>query len=160
MILLLFAIAVTYIIPDQFEAEALKAFAEGLAEVSSFEDKEGQHYMAPLTTEDVCLRCHAAQGYSVGDVRGGISVTIPATDVRNRVNMYTIYSVISALLVMVLVVILIAYIARYFIRDIKQAEGKILEYAVTDFLTGVYNRGYGLQLLAQEVSRQRREFAC
>ena len=147
--------------PDQFEAEALKAFAEGLAEVSSFEDKDGQtfyRYMAPLMTEDVCLRCHAAQGYSVGDVRGGISVTIPATDVRQRVNMYTIYSVISAFLVLVLVVILIAYISRYFIRDIKRAEEKIIEYAVTDFLTGVYNRGYGMQLLARELSRQRRGF--
>ena len=146
-------------IPDRFEAEALNAFAEGLAEVSSFEDKDGQifyRYMAPLVTEDFCLRCHAAQGYSVGDVRGGISVTIPATDARKQSDMYAIYSVISAFLVLILVVILIAYIARYFIRDIKQAEGKIIEYAVTDFLTAVYNRGYGLQLLAREISRQRR----
>lgn len=40
--------------------------------------------MAPLVTEDKCLKCHAFQGYRVGDVRGGISVTIP--DLSDSVN--------------------------------------------------------------------------
>ena len=33
--------------------------------------------MKPLVTERSCLRCHDKQGYQVGDVRGGISVTVP-----------------------------------------------------------------------------------
>ncbi|MGI9132680.1 MAG: ATP-binding protein, partial [Rhodoferax sp.] len=32
-------------------------------------------YMAPLMVEKPCLRCHASQGYKVGDVRGGISIS-------------------------------------------------------------------------------------
>lgn len=35
-------------------------------------------YMAPLPVIEPCMPCHAAQGYRVGDVRGGISVTMPA----------------------------------------------------------------------------------
>ncbi|RNC71072.1 MAG: DUF3365 domain-containing protein [Desulfuromonadales bacterium] len=37
--------------------------------------------MAPLFTEKECLRCHEQHGYRVGDVRGGISITIPAEPV-------------------------------------------------------------------------------
>ncbi|MFC1783615.1 histidine kinase dimerization/phosphoacceptor domain -containing protein, partial [Planctomycetota bacterium] len=33
--------------------------------------------MRPIFTEEGCLKCHAAQGYEVGDVRGGISISIP-----------------------------------------------------------------------------------
>ena len=33
--------------------------------------------MAPLITEKSCLQCHSKQGYNEGDVRGGISVTLP-----------------------------------------------------------------------------------
>ena len=33
--------------------------------------------MHSFVTENGCLRCHAQQGYRVGDVRGGISVSVP-----------------------------------------------------------------------------------
>jgi len=32
-------------------------------------------YMAPLRVEEPCLKCHAEQGYKLGDIRGGISVS-------------------------------------------------------------------------------------
>jgi len=34
-------------------------------------------FMRPLITEAGCLKCHMAQGYKVGDIRGGISVSLP-----------------------------------------------------------------------------------
>lgn len=37
-------------------------------------------YMAPLHVKKYCMKCHEKQGYKVGDIRGGISVTMPATD--------------------------------------------------------------------------------
>jgi signal transduction histidine kinase len=33
--------------------------------------------MRPLTAEAGCVNCHATQGYSVGDIMGGISVSVP-----------------------------------------------------------------------------------
>lgn len=33
--------------------------------------------MSPMITEQDCLKCHAEQGYVVGDIRGGISVSVP-----------------------------------------------------------------------------------
>jgi PAS domain S-box-containing protein len=67
-------------IPDPWEAQALEGFQRGMKEVSSIEEMGGQAYlrlMRPLVTEKACLKCHAEQGYKMGDIRGGISVAIP-----------------------------------------------------------------------------------
>ncbi|MEE8403616.1 MAG: ATP-binding protein [Candidatus Hydrothermarchaeaceae archaeon] len=66
--------------PDPWEARALQAFERGEAEVSSVEKIEDEEYMRlmrPLITEKVCLNCHSVQGYKEGDIRGGISISIP-----------------------------------------------------------------------------------
>ncbi len=67
--------------PDQWEAEALKAFERGTAsEKVEFTEIAGKPYlrlMQPMITQEGCLKCHAHQGYKVGDVRGGVSVSLP-----------------------------------------------------------------------------------
>ena len=66
--------------PDPWEAEALQAFEDGATEaieVTSIDDAEYLRLMRPMVTEETCLKCHAIQGYEVGDLRGGISVSIP-----------------------------------------------------------------------------------
>lgn len=67
--------------PDPWEAEALARFDRGEKEVLALihEGAEPVHrYMAPLYVTKPCLQCHAEQGYALGDIRGGISVTMPA----------------------------------------------------------------------------------
>ncbi|MFZ5485274.1 MAG: diguanylate cyclase domain-containing protein [Pseudomonadota bacterium] len=65
-----------------WERDALRQFESGAKEFFSLA-KEGEdqraHYMAPLVTQPICLQCHAKQGYQVGDIRGGISVSFDAT---------------------------------------------------------------------------------
>ncbi len=66
--------------PEEWEAEALHAFQEGATEVSYIHGENGVRvfrFMRPLVTEKSCLKCHAKQGYQLGDIRGGISVTLP-----------------------------------------------------------------------------------
>ena len=66
--------------PDSWETAALKAFERGIEETSSVEIIAGAEYlrfMEPLITEQECLKCHAKQGYQEGDIRGGISVSVP-----------------------------------------------------------------------------------
>ena len=43
-------------------------------------------YMAPLWTESPCLKCHSKQGYKLGDLRGGISVSIPSDKILTLTN--------------------------------------------------------------------------
>ncbi len=65
---------------DTWETNALDQFEEGVTEVSSIEEIDGEPYlrlMRPLVTEIGCLKCHSSQGYDVDDIRGGISVSVP-----------------------------------------------------------------------------------
>lgn len=66
--------------PDEWESSALRAFEEGADEVFEFTDYEGQPYLRlirPMMVETGCLKCHGNQGYTVGDVRGGVGVSVP-----------------------------------------------------------------------------------
>lgn len=66
--------------PDPWEREALQAFSDGTKEVSGIQMMNGQQYirlMRPFIVEQSCLKCHASQGYKLGDIRGGISVSVP-----------------------------------------------------------------------------------
>ncbi|AYH41808.1 diguanylate cyclase [Azoarcus sp. DN11] len=71
-------------IADPWETRALQAFEQaGEQERSEILDEGGGpliRYMAPLFVREECLNCHQKQNYRVGDVRGGISVSIPAAD--------------------------------------------------------------------------------
>jgi len=66
--------------PSDWEQKALEGFEKGGRE-AFFVDESGEtpvfRYMAPLITDESCLKCHAKQGYKVGAIRGGISVSFP-----------------------------------------------------------------------------------
>ncbi len=75
--------------PDAWEARALRSIESGEKEVSSIEEFGDQSYlrfMRPLMTEVGCLKCHAKQGYKLGDIRGGVSVSIPWTPYRETLR--------------------------------------------------------------------------
>lgn len=66
--------------PAPWEREALKQFEDGLEEYRAVSRDGGRQVlrlMRPMVTEPSCLNCHGEQGYAVGDVRGGISVSVP-----------------------------------------------------------------------------------
>ena len=66
--------------PDDWERRALASFEDGAkeqAEVLTTGQERQLRYMAPLLVTKACLQCHAKQGYKLGDIRGGISVSVP-----------------------------------------------------------------------------------
>ncbi len=66
--------------PDDFEQRSLVKFGSGANEAIEIEKIEGKHrlrYMAPLIVDNNCLDCHDNQGYVLGDIRGGMNVTVP-----------------------------------------------------------------------------------
>lgn len=66
--------------PDGWELKALQRFDGGEREVTEVVhagDKQFLRFMRPMYTKAGCLKCHAHQGYKIGDVRGGVSVSIP-----------------------------------------------------------------------------------
>ncbi len=66
---------------DPWETAALESFEQGIKERTELVDATPapvHRFMAPLLVKQACLKCHAEQGYKLGQVRGGISVTMPA----------------------------------------------------------------------------------
>ena len=66
--------------PDPWERKALEAFERGARQYSEVLSEKGQpilRFMGVFLVETSCLPCHAHQNYRSGDVRGGISVTVP-----------------------------------------------------------------------------------
>ena len=67
--------------PDPWEREALLQFERGTAvensQVAELSGKPYLRFISVFLTERPCLECHALQGYKVGDVRGGITISIP-----------------------------------------------------------------------------------
>ena len=64
-----------------FEERALNHFEE-TDDKEYYEISEGSefNYMGALYTTNYCLPCHKHQGYQLGDVRGGISVSLDSTE--------------------------------------------------------------------------------
>ena len=66
--------------PDSWELEALKAFEKGAEEVLETSEINAIAYMRlmqPLFIKQKCLKCHASQGYQLGELGGGIGVAVP-----------------------------------------------------------------------------------
>jgi PAS domain S-box-containing protein len=73
--------------PDPWERKALEAFERGQEEVSEVISMNGQPYMRlmrPFRIVPSCLTCHEEQGYKVGDIRGGISVSVPMDPIKTK----------------------------------------------------------------------------
>ncbi len=68
--------------PDPWEAKTLHEFESGLKEkMEVVRGKDGKQkvlrLMQPLYVKQECLKCHGHQGYKLGDIRGGLDVSLP-----------------------------------------------------------------------------------
>jgi two-component sensor histidine kinase len=84
--------------------------------------------MRPFVTTQECLKCHAQQGYKVGDVRGGISVEVPLSPyLKSFKSEFASVTKISILIwlsgVMVLFVSFIK-LRQYALKEIKITQHK------------------------------------
>jgi len=88
--------------PDGWERLALTEFSQGLKEKMEFTELDGLpflRYMQPIITQRECLECHGHQGYDVGDILGGISISLPMVkplaiqDQQVRALFYGVFSV-------------------------------------------------------------------
>ncbi len=101
--------------PDAWESAALQAFAKGETEVASVAAVEGQEYMRvmrPLRHEASCIMCHGGQDYKVGDIHGGLSVSVPLAPLRVRDQGALVAQVITDSVIWVLGLGVIGFGAR------------------------------------------------
>lgn len=66
--------------PDPWQHNALEILANGKEKevFEIFQGPEGKHlrFMRPIHVKEGCLKCHGHQDYKVGDLRGGVEVSI------------------------------------------------------------------------------------
>ena len=128
-------------IPDDFEASAIRAFKEDklLEFVEQYEDGT-YRYARPILVQLECLKCHGdpkdapleviekygsekAFGYKVGEVRGVVSVSLPAVGVRevikSLINPWTIFFV---LIIFVINLLFIHSVVIRLVRLTRSAE--------------------------------------
>ncbi len=140
--------------PTKIEKNALMEFEKGIPEVGKFvQTGIGTQFffMAPLITQESCLKCHATQGYKAGEIRGGISVTLPS------VPKVEITPLISGHIALGLVGLVGIFIFGF---KLKEAYETIENQARLDFLTQIPNRLSFSEVISTEFKRSRRDNNC
>lgn len=127
---------------DEWEAQSLEAFArDGIRErvdfvgqfpFSASEVRPVHRFMAPLIVKEACLVCHEKQGYKVGDIRGGISITMPAEDliaVRDQRRKSSALIILASFIVISLLMHLMINRGRrhyLVLRDLAQSQEDVI----------------------------------
>jgi diguanylate cyclase (GGDEF)-like protein len=148
--------------PDAFEAKALREFEAGKKESIVIEDKpEGVRlrYMAPLMVEQSCLACHAKQGYSVGQVRGGISVSFSIDEVNKALRQNSLIITSLGLITVFLLLGTLWYFFRQMQNRLDESQATLRHLATTDILTNVENRASLMNSFNEGFARQRRHLS-
>lgn len=71
--------------PDPWEQQALQLLEQGTSEVNAIDSIDGKRYLRlirPMVMGPKCLTCHFNQNYKAGDVAGGVSVSVPLTELE------------------------------------------------------------------------------
>jgi len=143
--------------PDPWEAQALKLFERGEKERSAIETISGKEFfrsMYPFVTEKSCLKCHATQGYKEGDIRGGISVSIPMAPLRYIEQSRVIQLSFAHFFLWVIglsIIVVGTKRLRMQTKKREEAEEAIRALSITDELTGLHNRRGFLSLAGQQL---------
>lgn len=104
--------------PDEWERKALLALSKGAVEVSGLSPLSGKMHlrlMRPMFIEKGCLKCHTEQGYKIGDLRGGLCVSVPFDLYLNVVKKNSSINLIwhlSAWLAMMIVLVLMYIVLK------------------------------------------------
>ncbi len=111
--------------PDQWEESALIDFTQGVHEKIAFVDIDNTPYvrlMRPkiLTTE--CLQCHGIQGYKVGDLYGGISISLPMTRLLSHLDTHKQIMLIGFGLLLASGIIGILWTRNRILADIEERD--------------------------------------
>jgi diguanylate cyclase (GGDEF)-like protein len=136
--------------PTAREEKALKSFETGrkeIGEIITGESGKYFFYMAPLITEKECLKCHAKQGYKEGDIRGGISVTLPFLPILPLMSLIIGHFTIGLSGICGIV---------FFGVKLDKAYKKIKQQAVIDALTDIPNRRSFSEQILREFRDSRR----
>lgn len=122
--------------PDNWEREALLSFEQGAKEFSRESAIDNEPYvrlMRPLYVEKGCLKCHGHQGYKVGDVRGGISVSVPMKRYYASMNKFRLLITAEHFFVWLICIFFIHFGGKKLLRKTEELKSS------HDFIEATFN---------------------
>jgi signal transduction histidine kinase len=125
--------------PDDFEKRALAALATGKSEYDEtvmMDKKKTYRYMAPLYMNEACMECHIYQGFKVGDLRGGISVSVPLDEIEASIDRNNRFFYMAGILTFLGIVITLTVM----MRSLVLKKLSILTDAASSFKSGDYSK--------------------
>jgi signal transduction histidine kinase len=148
--------------PDSWETSALNSFERGVQEISSVEQIEGEGYMRfmrPFVTEKACLKCHASQGYKEGDIRGGVSVSVPMAPLWAIERPHVIHTSLAHFFIWIVCLTGIMASKKILEKQIlaREYSEKALQEANESLEQRVQERTMDLQTLTQQLEMSRHE---
>jgi diguanylate cyclase (GGDEF)-like protein len=152
-------------IPDPWEEKSLKNFEQGVKETTTIQTINNIEYvrlMKPFIVTKGCLKCHSAQGYIEGDIRGGVSTSVPMAPLRLFEHDQIVTLIRIHLFFWLIGISGIAIFGKQIIkkeRGRNEAEGNLAYSAIHDALTGLLNRRSLEEVLDRSIAKAKRKAA-
>ncbi|MEW8028102.1 MAG: EAL domain-containing protein [Candidatus Thiodiazotropha sp.] len=149
--------------PDEWERAALKSFERGEKEQFELTDINGEPYLRlirPMVTKEGCLKCHGHQGYQVGEVRGGVGISVPMKHYFSSADGQKLEIKAGLGLIWLAGVGAIWFYGRRShqrLHERKDYEDQIWQQANFDSLTGLSNRNLFLDRLDHALAYAQRQ---
>jgi signal transduction histidine kinase len=120
--------------PDDFERNAMQTFERNggteLISVETINKSKYLRYISPLYVEESCLRCHAKQGYKVGDIRGAISITVPIDKTLSEIAVNKQEMIVANILtVLTLMVAMFVMMSKLVLSPAKKLKSSIKDFS-------------------------------
>ncbi len=145
---------------DAREIEALRLFEGGVEEVYEVEsvgDRRRLRFISPVYVTEPCLTCHAYEGYTEGQLRGGISVEVDAEELEEDITRgrWLVGGTLAGALTVLLFLLYLVFTGLF--ERLLATQRKLEELASVDELTGLDNRRTAIRRLHDELRRADRD---
>lgn len=168
--------------PDNFEKRALEQLNSSKEEnfYTSLEE-DRYNFMGALKVQPSCLSCHNTQNYKIGDVIGGLRVSVPVENYKENIKIIEsksdILNVITIFTSIIFMGIITYTVTSIYARelnilklnktlelkvnkrtkDLTEANKKLLESSITDYLTNLPNRRHFFEVGIKTLHLAKRE---